>query len=570
MYQSKPNEEYLANQEQTETPEAESIVVQDTMGPDTLRRLERWNDEKLANRPVTCQQFRRILGNAKLSKVGRSFRDAVAEIWPGYAERYLAEITEPMDLSKLQQEGLYKTLGEFKKKLTLIFTNSVSFNGPHHELTAAAFTLVEKVWTECLQTALNGAAGEGSNNGSSEASDWDGPARGTRRAVRAVRSIPTDLHRHTAELDGLHQNTSRPPTDVAVPVSKCGRPRKQRPDTNIRGDREAADVSPVLTQSQRASNNLSTTVSDAAQHQPTETLPEKPATPSLLNEDCPEERNGDPVFVNEDSIDNVRAGKRLGSAVVFRALHFFQIASGNAFTVISPSANCQPGFILDKKPVLLCVSSHSALAHIDERLDEVTLYVSSLHGEEATEETRRFLGLHVKKSIYSSSAAIPVSAPIAQQNFDDTGVYVVFSGFFIGFGYACPPRADPECWRNLIYLILRPLSDEEKVLAAEICKSGQVGILWDPARSDEQLTNKVLQRKPSKRGPIAEVMDAVKVQLVELQRLQKTSEEVRSVVSELKADSGLASSISGLCPDASRSVSVSASVCFRIATTSAC
>jgi hypothetical protein len=83
----------------------------------------------------------------------------------------------------------------------------------------------------------------------------------------------------------------------------------------------------------------------------------------------------------------------------------------------------------------------------------------------------------------------------------------------------------------VIDLVSRPLSEEEKGLAAQFCESGQAGILSDTTRSEEQLTNMVLQRNFSPNQSVAEMTE---VKLVELERLRKISEETKSVLSTVR------------------------------------
>jgi hypothetical protein len=116
----------------------------------------------------------------------------VVEIWPDLVSKYPAQITKPMDPSKLQDEGLHETLGEFKMNLMLIFTNSVTFNGADHELTKAAFTVVEEVWKKCSQI------------------EWTGRQEGQRRYNTRCRS----RSRQTITSDTEPEAPARGPTQI--------------------------------------------------------------------------------------------------------------------------------------------------------------------------------------------------------------------------------------------------------------------------------------------------------------------------------------------------------------------
>jgi hypothetical protein len=157
--------EWRAQREQgakKDTEEAQVSTVEDAMGPDALEQLEKWKDEMLASQPLTMSQveeFRRGLALVKRSRAGRGFEDEVVRLWPQLGDAHLARVKEPMDLGKIDRrlgQGRYKTFGEFKNDLALIFTNSVDYNGATHKVTAQAFAVVEKVWKECLKTCLTG------------------------------------------------------------------------------------------------------------------------------------------------------------------------------------------------------------------------------------------------------------------------------------------------------------------------------------------------------------------------------------------------------------------------------
>jgi len=152
------DEEPLAKRQRTEPAEAEVQVstTEDARGPDSLEKLEKWNDEELAIESITpyrVREYRRALGLVKKTKAGMAFKDAVAKLWPGLAEAYLARVEHPMDLGELERrlkDNQYKTIGDFKKDLALIYTNSVDFNGTTHDVTQQSFGVVENVWSKCM------------------------------------------------------------------------------------------------------------------------------------------------------------------------------------------------------------------------------------------------------------------------------------------------------------------------------------------------------------------------------------------------------------------------------------
>lgn len=145
--------------EQTATPAAAT----DTSAPAsdsqaTLLTLTLWEDPDMNNKKLTSYQrreIRKVIGRIKKTKHGGHFRDAVAKLWPALGESYLARIDRPMDLSEIDRNlrdpsTAYATMGGFKKDLALIFENTLSFNGPIHEVTASALHAIKAVWNDVL------------------------------------------------------------------------------------------------------------------------------------------------------------------------------------------------------------------------------------------------------------------------------------------------------------------------------------------------------------------------------------------------------------------------------------
>lgn len=103
--------------------------------------------------PYQRREIRKSLGKAKKTKSGAHFRDSVQRLWPGLWDNYVARIEKPMDLGKIDRDlrepdGPYTTFGDVKNDLGLIFTNTLAFNGPTHDVTAAALNAVKTIWTE--------------------------------------------------------------------------------------------------------------------------------------------------------------------------------------------------------------------------------------------------------------------------------------------------------------------------------------------------------------------------------------------------------------------------------------
>lgn len=115
-----------------------------------------WDDadkDKSVLSPYQRREIRKSLGKAKKTKNGGHFRDSVQRLWPTLWDTYVAKIERPMDLGKIDRdlrepESPYITFGDVKADLGLIFTNTLAFNGPTHDVTAAALNAVKTIWNE--------------------------------------------------------------------------------------------------------------------------------------------------------------------------------------------------------------------------------------------------------------------------------------------------------------------------------------------------------------------------------------------------------------------------------------
>ena len=120
--------------------------------------LAQWNDSETNARMISAYQrreIRKLILRMKKTKSGANFRDSVQKLWPTLWDSYVAKIDKPMDLSELDRNvrdpgSTISTLGEFKSRLALIFENAMSFNGPAHDITAAAANTVRAVWEETI------------------------------------------------------------------------------------------------------------------------------------------------------------------------------------------------------------------------------------------------------------------------------------------------------------------------------------------------------------------------------------------------------------------------------------
>lgn len=134
-----------------------STLPTDTKTQNGLDGIENWNSDERESKaisPYQIKELRRILSGIKKTKNGGYFKEPVVKVWPFLAESYLAKIQEPVDLSELERgvrEGQFPTLGDFKRKLSLLYKNAAAFNGETHDITRAGLNVVENVWTRLLQ-----------------------------------------------------------------------------------------------------------------------------------------------------------------------------------------------------------------------------------------------------------------------------------------------------------------------------------------------------------------------------------------------------------------------------------
>ncbi|KAL2210679.1 hypothetical protein CC79DRAFT_1366061 [Sarocladium strictum] len=132
----------------------EALPATATSGAPSLSSLK-WDDaekDKAVITPHQRREIRKSLGKAKKTKSGGHFRDSVEKLWPALWDNYVARIEKPMDLGRidrdLKETNVYTTFGDVKADLGLMFTNTLAFNGPAHDITAAALNAVKTIWNE--------------------------------------------------------------------------------------------------------------------------------------------------------------------------------------------------------------------------------------------------------------------------------------------------------------------------------------------------------------------------------------------------------------------------------------
>ena len=126
-----------------------------------LSSLSQWEDAEVGARPLTPyrrREIRKVLARVKKTKSGNNFRDSVQKLWPFLWDAYAAKIEKPMDLGELERilrdpESSFKTLGDFRYNLGLIFENTLAFNGPTHDVTQGAAAAIKSTWNDVRELA---------------------------------------------------------------------------------------------------------------------------------------------------------------------------------------------------------------------------------------------------------------------------------------------------------------------------------------------------------------------------------------------------------------------------------
>lgn len=99
------------------------------------------------------KSLRVILAGVKKTKAGAIFRLPVKESWPGLWNDYSAKVPNPTDISTMEKRLRgdlapgYATMGDFKNDVHQLVKNSILFNGEAHEVTMAAMTTRDSIFS---------------------------------------------------------------------------------------------------------------------------------------------------------------------------------------------------------------------------------------------------------------------------------------------------------------------------------------------------------------------------------------------------------------------------------------
>ncbi|OIW25758.1 Bromodomain-containing protein [Coniochaeta ligniaria NRRL 30616] len=207
-------------------------------------------DPSLDGNEITRYQsvkIRGILAGIKKTKAGVNFKSPVSTLWPLLWEDYRLKISEPTDISTMEKrlKGAgdpefppYPNMGAFKRDLELIYQNSLTFNGPIHNVTAQAKTVWEQVLERmasvpAVETAVEekkAAKQHPTRHAEPRATAQASPAQPPRRPSKPAVPSPVDK--------------TAPSPAYAIPPNNHGVPLIRRDSTKNVDDRPKRPVHP--------------------------------------------------------------------------------------------------------------------------------------------------------------------------------------------------------------------------------------------------------------------------------------------------------------------------------------
>jgi len=176
------------------------------------------------------KSLRITLAGVKKTKAGAVFRLPVKESWPGLWNDYSAKVSNPIDIStmekKLRGDLLpgYVTMGDFKNDVYQLVKNSILFNGEAHEVTMAAMTTRDSIFSRmAAQLAVEPAKPE-----KKEGSKQHTTRHAEPRAIGTAAKGPSPAPKKAAVVD-------KPPVvdspAFAIPANNNGVPLIRRDST---------------------------------------------------------------------------------------------------------------------------------------------------------------------------------------------------------------------------------------------------------------------------------------------------------------------------------------------------
>ncbi|TPX13529.1 uncharacterized protein E0L32_006000 [Thyridium curvatum] len=143
------------------------------------------------------REIRKVLANVKKTKAGAIFKDPVKTKWPHLWDAYIAKVDRPVDISHLEhglRQNTYERFGQFVEEVFLLYENSLQFNGPQHDVTGHAKSLVENIFTRMAEVPAEQPAKPERNNAKAQGARTHEPraAAQGRRESRGAAVSPSD------------------------------------------------------------------------------------------------------------------------------------------------------------------------------------------------------------------------------------------------------------------------------------------------------------------------------------------------------------------------------------------
>jgi len=98
--------------------------------------------------PYATKEILKIIKNQARKLPGMNFKGPVSKLWPQFADAYYAKVSNPTDLSAIEQKltrGEYASLADFRAEVHLLADNALLFNGADHDITKGGFQLRDAI-----------------------------------------------------------------------------------------------------------------------------------------------------------------------------------------------------------------------------------------------------------------------------------------------------------------------------------------------------------------------------------------------------------------------------------------
>ncbi|KAK1973846.1 hypothetical protein LZ30DRAFT_742281 [Colletotrichum cereale] len=254
---------------------------------------------------------------------------------------------------------------------------------------------------------------------------------------------------------------------VTESAGRTGFNRERGSSSNsvVHATAESATDTIVVSSRPRADSHSSAQDRRAKRPRSPDTATQHPAPkrqPDLLaSTSADEPRN----ILDAESLQSIQFGHGLPSDVIYAALHIVECAVGAKVVVVDPAtpqAYCRfagsPG---THHLIPLCHEGHWVLGVLGANQEVLRVYdpQPSLANRKA-----------IKDKVAISSAPSPppevkFTAPLLQDAEEDSGVLLIVSALYVTLGRQVPQDVDPTLWREVLRVLLMPLSAQETVLA---------------------------------------------------------------------------------------------------------